>query len=85
MHAVQLELQDLKSRLDTSASERFSDEQQVLVTKVESLKEEFRDLLADLRRKKSAQGTAIMSDDVSMKVLVKFNTQRHAVIKFLIL
>ena len=67
MHIVQQELQDLKSRLDTSAAERYNEDQQALVTKVESLKDEFKDLIVELRRKKSTQGATSMTDDVSVR------------------
>ena len=67
MHIVQQELQDLKSRLDTSAAERYNEDQQALVTKVESLKDEFKDLIVELRRKKSTQGATSMTDDVSIR------------------
>ncbi len=65
MAEVQQQLQNLKSRLDIENQAQFSDEEKALVDKVEQLKEEFRELLAELRRKRAAQGSSILSDDVS--------------------
>ena len=65
MAAVQQQLQDLKARLDTEDTERYSDEEQALVDRVEQLKEEFRELLTELRRKRIAQGSSVHSDVVS--------------------
>ena len=65
MAAVQQQLQDLKARLDTEDTERYSEEERALVDRVEQLKEEFRELLAELRRKRIAQGSSVLSDDVS--------------------
>ena len=63
MTEVQHQLQDLKSRLDTDSPEEYSHEERALMNRVEELKEEFKELLAELRRKKAGEG-AIMSDDV---------------------
>ena len=68
MAEVQQQLQDLKCRLDTDNHQQFSEEEQALVDKVEQLKEEFRELLAELRRKRAAQGSSILSDDVGIVV-----------------
>lgn len=64
MAAVQQQLQALKARLDTDETERFSEEERALVDRVEQLKEEFRELLAELRRRRIAQGSSVLSDDV---------------------
>ena len=66
MAAVQQQLQELKTRLDMEAQEQYSVEEHALVNKVEELKEEFRDLLAELRRKKASEGAsgAMLSDEV---------------------
>ena len=63
MTEVQHQLQDLKSRLDTDSPEEYSHEERALMNRVEELKEEFKELLSELRRKKAGEG-AIMSDDV---------------------
>ena len=65
MHAVQQELQELKSHLDAPSGDRFSADQQALVAKVGTLKLQFKELLAELRRKKAANRSAL-SDDVSI-------------------
>ena len=64
MAEVQQQLQDLKSKLDTESNEQYSDEERALVNKVERLKEEFRDLLQELRRKRASDGSCVLSDDV---------------------
>lgn len=62
MSEVQQQLQELKSHLDGEQVDR--EEERKLVDKVESLKEEFRELLAELRRKRMSQGGTVLSDDV---------------------
>ena len=68
MHDVQMQLQELKLKLDMERSEIFADEERSLVEKVETLKQEFRDLLIELRRRKAAD---VLSDDVSICLLKK--------------
>ena len=63
MHDVQMQLQELKTRLDADSAEIFADDERALVEKVETLKQEFRDLLIELRRRRAAD---ILSDDVSV-------------------
>ncbi|CAH1799165.1 unnamed protein product [Owenia fusiformis] len=59
---VQCQLQDLKARLDQEVASKYSEEEELLVNKVESLKGEFRELISELRRKKSGDGP-LMSDE----------------------
>ena len=68
MRDVQQQLQELKSRLDIEAQEQYSMEERNLVSKVEQLKEEFRELLTELRRKKTSDGS-VLSDEVSLNIL----------------
>ena len=65
MHDVQMQLQELKTRLDTERTEVFTEDERALVERVETLKQEFRDLLIELRRRRAAD---ILSDDVSVCV-----------------
>ena len=67
MHDVQMQLQELKTRLDTERAEVFTEDERALVERVETLKQEFRDLLIELRRRRAAD---ILSDDVSVGVCV---------------
>ena len=60
---VQHQLQQLKERLDEEVEARYTHEEQMLMGRVEDLKEEFRELLTELRRKKAGDG--ILSEDVS--------------------
>ena len=66
---VQQELQELKARLDaemaasSSSSDEYVTAQHTLSLRVEQLKEEFRELLVELRRRKASDG-ALLSDDV---------------------
>ena len=67
---VQQQLQDVKQQLDellkaTNTGIQAA-EYQLLQGRLEQLKEEFRDLLAELRRQKAAEGATLLSDDVSM-------------------
>ncbi len=62
MHDVQMQLQELKTQLDAEAEAVFAEEERHLTERVETLKQEFRDLLIELRRRKAAD---ILSDDVS--------------------
>ena len=66
MTQVQVQLQDLKTKLDSGMGEQCSEEEQALVDKVETLKEEFRELLAEIRHKRASQGSGTLSDDVSI-------------------
>ena len=68
MGEVQVQLQELKARLDEEAEERFSEDEEILVNRVEELREEFRELLIEMRRKRSVAGSGLLSDDVSIKV-----------------
>ena len=63
MHDVQMQLQELKTRLDTERAEVFTEDERALVERVETLKQEFRDLLIELRRRRAAD---ILSDDVGV-------------------
>ena len=65
MHDVQMQLQELKTRLDTERAEVFTEEERVLVERVKTLKQEFRDLLIELRRRRAAD---VLSDDVSISL-----------------
>ena len=40
-------------------------QQQELATRIETLRDEFRDLLMELKRRKAAIGSTVLSDDVS--------------------
>lgn len=62
MHDVQMQLQELKVKLDEEQGEVFAEDERQLVERVEALKQEFRDLLIELRRRKAAD---VLSDDVS--------------------
>ena len=70
IQTVQHQLQELKSHLDTETQEQYSMEEWQLTNKVMQLKEEFRELLTELRRKKLGDGSAVLSDDVSVDVLL---------------
>jgi len=63
---VQHQLQELKSHLDAETQQQYNVEEWQLTNKVLQLKEEFRELLTELRRKKVADGSAVLSDDVSI-------------------
>ena len=63
MSEVQQQLQELKSHLD--GDQGNLEERQNLMDKVEALKEEFRELLGELRRKRMSHGGTVLSDDVS--------------------
>lgn len=66
---MQMQLQEVKSELDEdSSSEEYEVKRLALNTKVEQLKEEFRELLIELRRKRASDG-ALLSDDVSQKLM----------------
>ena len=65
MHDVQMQLQELKTRLDTERAEAFTEEERALVERVETLKQEFHDLLIELRRRRAAD---VLSDDVSVSL-----------------
>ena len=72
MADVQKQLQSLKSQLDTENQLEYSEEEERLTAKVEKLKGEFRELLAELRRQKAAQGSGVLSDDVSQLRIILF-------------
>ncbi|KAK2169525.1 hypothetical protein LSH36_9g13032 [Paralvinella palmiformis] len=54
---VQHQLQELKSHLDAETQQQYNVEEWQLTNKVLQLKEEFRELLTELRRKKVADGS----------------------------
>ena len=65
MHSVQMQLQELKLELDTAQQELYQEEEHHLVERIENLKQEFRDYLIELRRRRAIQdGEQHMSDDV---------------------
>ena len=66
MSSVQLQLQDLKMRIDFESQQQYTEEEHALVNRVEQLKDEFRELLTELRRKRAAEGSCVISDDVSL-------------------
>ncbi|XP_074662626.1 uncharacterized protein LOC141915117 [Tubulanus polymorphus] len=65
MSLVQSQLQDMKSKydnIDDDGSTFVSDEQQ-LADQIEQLRDEFKDLLIELRRRKASDGSALLSED----------------------
>jgi hypothetical protein len=64
-----MQLQEVKAELDNDGpTEEYEANRQALNSRVEQLKEEFRELLIELRRKRASDG-ALLSDDVSLECL----------------
>ena len=69
MAEVQQQLQAHKTQLDVAEQSKYTDDHEALSEQIEQLRDEFRDLLIELRRRRAQQeGTGILSDDVSIEL-----------------
>ncbi|ESO98585.1 hypothetical protein LOTGIDRAFT_239021 [Lottia gigantea] len=69
MTLLQQEIHDIKTQLDASSSHRISHSEAHLMQRIEQLKEQFREIMVELRRKRSEENEAavVISDDVSLE------------------
>jgi hypothetical protein len=69
MQSVQQQLQELKAEVD-SEEDSFEMEEHALTDKIEQLRDEFRELLIEMRRRRAHENANILSDDVSILIAV---------------
>lgn len=62
---IQQEVHDLKIQLEAEGRHKFSDGETKLMKKIEGLKEQFRELVVEMRQRKAAESenAMILSDD----------------------
>lgn len=66
MAVVQQELCELKMRLEARSGRKISEKDMRLIRKIEQLKEELRELLVELRKRKSEEEHSLILTNVSI-------------------
>ena len=76
MAVIQQEIQDLKVQLDVEGRQKHSSKDQKTMKKIESLKEQFRELLVESRQRKAAESESamILTEDDNVSTVIVVNT-----------
>lgn len=66
MSLVQQELHDLKLQLESHSARKFSHNEAHAMKKIEHLKEQFREMMVELRKKRAAENenAVVLTDDI---------------------